>query len=355
MTVIEMRKDALNELGLLHETPQALQPGQARLKLHRFALTANNVTYAVFGERMAYWNFFPASSADLGRVPVWGFGDVVESQCKGVEAGTRLYGYFPLGEEVVVQPGKVTARGFTDMAEHRQPMAPLYNMYETAAPADADLEGRITLLRPLFLTGWLIDRWLADNDFFGATRIVASAASSKTALALASGLSQRTGIEAVALTSSRSQAMVDQTGLWTRSVLYCDEAGLGDGTKTVYVDFAGSQAHMRAVHSACGDNLVRSVAVGGADWDAARSEEPIPGPRPELFFAPSVAAAMIKSMGPAVFATETANSLNAAIAASQRWLQVHHLVGLDAAASSWQRLLANDVAPEEGIVITLEG
>ena len=37
------------------------------------------------------------------------------------------------------------------------------------------------LLRPLFLTSFLIDDFLADNHFFGARRVVFSSASSKTA------------------------------------------------------------------------------------------------------------------------------------------------------------------------------
>lgn len=353
MRAMEMRKTALSEVAWHEGDDLPLEPGQARLALSRFALTANNVTYAVFGERMAYWNFFPATTSDLGRVPVWGFGDVVESRCEGVSVGQRVYGYFPMADTLVVEPGRISARGFTDMAPTRQPMSALYNGYETVAPADADTEARIALLRPLFLTGWLIDRWLADHDFFGARRVVASAASSKTALALASGLSQRPDIEAVGLTSARSRGFVEATGLWDRAVTYGDEAGLGDGVPTIYVDFAGSQTHTRAVHVACGEALVRSVAVGGADWAAERTAEPIPGPQPALFFAPAVAAEMVASMGGAAFATETATALGAAITASHRWLEVRHLKGLGEAAACWTRLLDNDVGPHEGLVVTV--
>jgi hypothetical protein len=36
-----------------------LQPGQALLRVDRVGMTANNVTYAVFGDAMRYWDFFP--------------------------------------------------------------------------------------------------------------------------------------------------------------------------------------------------------------------------------------------------------------------------------------------------------
>ena len=43
-----------------------LQPGQARLAVEHFALTANNITYAAFGEAMKYWQFFPGRRPRLG-------------------------------------------------------------------------------------------------------------------------------------------------------------------------------------------------------------------------------------------------------------------------------------------------
>jgi len=61
----------------LHQTKfeeRSLPPlaeGEVLLKVDRFAFTANNITYAVFGESMAYWQFFPSSDAAWGRIPGW--------------------------------------------------------------------------------------------------------------------------------------------------------------------------------------------------------------------------------------------------------------------------------------------
>ena len=81
---------------------------QATSLLHvdRFALTANNITYAAFGDAMSYWDFFPSGEADWGRVPVWGFGTVVASRCDGVAVGERFYGYFPMSTQLRVTPAK---------------------------------------------------------------------------------------------------------------------------------------------------------------------------------------------------------------------------------------------------------
>ncbi len=67
------------------DTP--LAEGQARLAIDRFALTANNVTYAAFGEAMKYWQFFPAAAADRADwacLPVWGFAVVAASRGPGL-------------------------------------------------------------------------------------------------------------------------------------------------------------------------------------------------------------------------------------------------------------------------------
>ena len=55
--------------------PSELEPGEALLTVSAFGLTTNNITYAVMGEAMSYWDFFPTQDG-WGRVPVWGFADV---------------------------------------------------------------------------------------------------------------------------------------------------------------------------------------------------------------------------------------------------------------------------------------
>jgi hypothetical protein len=104
-----------------------LQPGQARLAIDSFSLTANNVTYAAFGEAMQYWQFFPSGQEGLGCLPVWGFATVCESGVEGVQVGRRVWGYRPAGTHLVVQPVRVGPAGFVDGAAHRQGLAAVYN------------------------------------------------------------------------------------------------------------------------------------------------------------------------------------------------------------------------------------
>src|SRR5580765_4097454 len=165
-----VKKNDLKD-GKFVEQDLTLRPGGAILKVEHFALTANNITYAVAGEGMQYWNFSPAPGAGYGVIPVWGFGTVVEGTAEGIAAGDRFYGYYPFASHVAVEPVRVSGDGFTDGAAHRQPMAAVYNNYKrtSADPLyDAETEAEQMLLRPLFTTSFAIDDMLDDNGCFGA-------------------------------------------------------------------------------------------------------------------------------------------------------------------------------------------
>ena len=174
-----VRKSDLREVEL-RAAPSAgsvkLEPGQVLLAVDSFAFTANNVTYAVFGDIMQYWSFYPAPEG-FGRVPVWGFAVVARSAHPQVEEGERVYGYLPMSTHFVVQADRVHAGGFDDVSPHRQAMSPFYNQYlRTAADPgyDPEREAEQMLFRPLFATAFLIDDFLDENDFFGGRSVVIS-------------------------------------------------------------------------------------------------------------------------------------------------------------------------------------
>jgi len=74
----------------------ALAPGEVRLTLERFALTSNNISYALSGDFLDYWGFFPAE-AGWGRLPAMGYGIVSESANPDIAEGGRYFGFFPVG------------------------------------------------------------------------------------------------------------------------------------------------------------------------------------------------------------------------------------------------------------------
>ena len=157
--------------------------GEILVAIDKFAMTANNVTYAASGDLFGYWQFYPTGEDPWGKVTVWGIGEVIASQVDAIEVGERLYGFFPMSSHVVMTPGDVTARGFADAVAHRQPLPGLYNQYaRTRAEPDElhALEDQRCIFFPLFMTGYVIADLLLDNDWFGVQQVVIGSASSKT-------------------------------------------------------------------------------------------------------------------------------------------------------------------------------
>jgi hypothetical protein len=69
----------------------------------------------------------------MGIGPMWGHARVIESRHPEIAVGERVYGYLPMASHLDVRPGKVTAGGFLDTTDYRQPMSPVYNTYTRLA------------------------------------------------------------------------------------------------------------------------------------------------------------------------------------------------------------------------------
>jgi hypothetical protein len=319
--------------------------GDVLLRVDSFALTANNMTYAAHGVDMAYWGFFPGPEG-FGIVPVWGFATVVESHAEGIAAGDRFYGYWPMASHALVTPVKISPRGFTDGAAHRQKLPPVYNGY-VAASAAFGPEAIQSLFRPLYTTSFVLDAMLNASP---ATTLVLTSASSKTALGLAQAAKGRQRI--IGLTAPANRAFVAATGYYDAIIDYADAASLAaEAGPVALIDFSGNGAVRRAVHSALGDKLIESHVVGDTHWDAANSND-LPGVAPRLFFAPSVIVERMAEWGQAGFESRLATAWTAFIA-STGWLQVETGSGPDAAVTAWQALAAGDIDPAKGMVLTV--
>lgn len=336
-------------------------PGEALLRIDRLALTANNVTYGAFGDGMRYWDFFPTGDAGWGRIPAWGFATVAASTVDGLPAGARVYGYFPIGRWLAVTPARVGDAGFTDDAPHRRELHAVYNRYvrcDHDPQHRPDREDLIAVLRPLFTTSVLIDDFLADEGDFGASQVVLSSASSKTAWATAWCLRRRPGLSVVGLTSPRHRAFVEGLGLYDRVVVYDDVDALPQ-VPSVYVDFAGSGPLRRAVHGRLGDRLAYSCAVGATDWTHAGEGRgtPLPGPRPQLFFAPARIAKRSADWGRDGLASRLDAAwqglLADAAAASPPWLRIEPARGEAAIAAAYARVVDGAVPADTAVVLDL--
>jgi hypothetical protein len=358
MTDFLVKRDDLRQTRVADSEPPELESGQALLRVHSFGLTANNVTYAVFGDAMSYWKFFPAPEEGWGRVPMWGFGDVEQSEADGLEAGTRVYGYLPPSSHLVVTPTGTNRRGFVDGSAHRAQLPSAYNQYNATA-ADpfysAGTEQLHMLLRPLFYTSFLIDDMLADEDLATRGPVVISSASSKTAIGTAFLLSRRDGVELVGLTSERSASFVEGLGIYSRTVRYDEIGGSLGGGPATFVDIAGDGGVRRAVHSAFGDDLLASIAVGATHWDEMGTSGggELPGPAPTLFFAPARVVKRAADWGAAGLTDRAAGAWHPFCSWAGDWLEVEAGEGLEAVERVWVEVLEGRVAPQRAHVLSL--
>lgn len=354
----EVRKTDLGTTRLVDSAadPAALQPGQVLLRVTDFAFTANNITYGEIGERFGYWQFFPTAEPDAwGIIPVWGFAEVESSRAEGIAAGERLYGYMPMATHLVLQPAKLSPGGCSDSSPHRAKLPPAYNSYMRVSN-DAAFAGEAgalqALLRPLFITSFLIDDFLAEAAFFGATSVVLSSASSKTAIGLAQRLHTRGGITVVGLTSAANAAFVAGLGCYDRTVTY-DAIAAEPAQPAVFVDFAGSGSVRAAVHGHWGAALKYSCAVGLSHRETNPPGKSLPGVKPVFFFAPD----RIVKRGTDWGRDGLQQRLNAAwdgfVPMARRWLQVTHGRGPAALERVYRDTLDGRVSPAAGNIVSL--
>jgi hypothetical protein len=326
-----------------------LAEGEARLAIERFALTANNITYAVFGDQMRYWDFFPGPEG-WGRIPVWGHARVEASNHPDLVVGQRFYGYYPISTHLTVAPRK-TRTGFADLAPHRRDLPAVYNQYQAVGVA-SPAEDYQALLRPLFITGFLIEDFLDENDLFGARSVLLTSASSKTAISLAFQLRRRGKARVVGLTSSRNKAFVEGLGCYDQVVPYEAVATAPIEEPVVVVDFAGDAPLLKAVHERFGQALAYSCRVGGAHWEAERASGSLPGPKPVFFFAPDRIRKRAADWGPGGLDQRHDAAWAPFAADAPRWLRVIEGVGPDAVTAAYRAVLEGQAGPDEGHVLS---
>lgn len=355
-TTFEVRRGAPREHRFVEtRLPAELAPDGVLLRVDRFAFTSNNVTYALTGDMLGYWKFFPADEG-WGRIPAMGYADVVASRHPQVREGERVFGFFPMSTHLAVEAADANAAQFVDAAAHRRESAPAYRQYlrTTGDPLHRpEHEDALLLLRGLFLTSFLVDDFLQTSDDFGARTFVVSSASSKTAVALAFQLSKRRAGTVVGLTSPRNLDFVRGLGCYDQVLPYDDVGAIPTGAKAVFVDHSGDGVVVDAVHGHLGERLVHSCIVGATHWEAKPRARTLPGAAPTFFFAPAQIVRRTKEWGPAGFQQRLGAAWEAFRADSERWLRVVRGHGRDAVVRTVDALLEGRAAPQEGHVLSL--
>jgi hypothetical protein len=325
------------------------------VKVDRFAFTANNITYAMLGDQLKYWQLFPAPDG-FGNIPVWGFGQVIASKHPQIAEGELLFGYFPMATHLVIEAADVSKRGLRDAAAHRQGVAPVYNAYARVSgdPAFAGRQGDYqALLRPLFMLSFLVDDALAEADFYGARSVILSSASSKTAFGLAHLLSLREPIRVIGLTSAANADFVKSLGCYDEVVSYDGLSSLSTKQPVAFVDMAGNGELRSKLHRHFGDRLAYSGRIGLTHQSRSGDEPDLPGAKPTWFFAPDQIRKRAKEWGPGGIEQRFGNAWSGFAPKLDGWIKVIEGRGPEVVRQIYLNTLGGRVAPDQGHILSL--
>lgn len=355
-----------SDVAIVNIDDAPLEAGHIRVAIGPFALTANNVTYMVTGHQIGYWHYFDPKAdgiemdgpdgTSMGRMPVWGYAVVTESRCEGIEAGRKIYGFWPVADSFDLKPVGVNRTGFMDGRDHRISLHGIYNRYSfvDADPSYAQHSDLQPVLRPLFTTSFLIDDFLDDEGFFGADQVLILSASSKTALGTAFCLKRRGGVKVTGLTSAGNTEFVKGTGFYDTVASYDDLALLDKKVKTVIVDMSGNADVIADLQDHFTDSLLYICRVGLSHWTARTGKTgSAQKTRSEFFFAPDRASLRIKDWGGAKFAQKLGVNWGSFLDAAKDWLSIEHHQGMEAILPIYKDILQGSARPDKGYLFKI--
>ena len=355
ITEFQVQKNNLDKTRIMRRDAPDLGDGEILARVENFALTANNVTYGVVGEKIGYWKFFPVNDEGWGIIPVWGFGEIIESKNDAIKPGERLYGYWPMASHLVMAPDKVTDHRLMDNAEARRGLPPVYNNYarlENEPGYDKTMDAERMVLFPLYATSYCLYDFFKDNDWFGASRIIIPSASSKTAIGTAYAC--KTDAQApslLGLTSTRNRSAVEALGLYDEIAVYEDIENIDNAIQSAIIDMSGNGDILGRLHKRLGDNMKYTSNVGVTHYDANSMGPDFITERSAMFFAPGHIQKRAGDWGPGVFEKRAGAFWHQASVKSRDWLKIRRASGEDAVAAAWADVYAGKTAPSEAHVV----
>ena len=360
MQEFQTNKADLTQSRLVDTPAQTINEGEVLVKVDRFAFTANNITYAVMGDQLRYWQFFAPKGTQpeqWGIIPVWGFADVIESNSDELPIGERLFGYFPPASELVLKPAKVTQTSMMDASEHRSHLPPSYNLYQRVnhEPGyDRANDDSRMLLFVLHLTAFCLQDLLKSNDWFDAEQIVIVSASSKTSTGLAYGLKANKDAPAViGLTSEQNLDFVQSINAYDSVLSYEDIEQIDASKPTAIIDMSANTDVLSRLHTHLGDNMRYTSNVGLTHWEEPRDTTGIIKERSHQFFAPSYIQQLMKQLGMQEFNKQSMRFVMHSAVKTQEWLQSKQLDGVKGLSEVYEDICAGKIPADEGLIVVM--
>lgn len=327
-----------------------LEDGEVLLKIDTFGFSANNVTYALLGDKFGYWGFFPADKG-FGIVPMWGFATVAYSNCTGVEVGERLFGYLPMASHWIVRPSKVSPQGFYDAHPARKSISPVYDNYlrcDQDPGYDANNEAVQMNIRPLFMTSFVLDDYVGENLDTTVKNIILTSASSKTAYGTAHLLHKHKAqrgdnYQVIGLTSAANLSFTEQLGCYDKVFTYDELEQLAANETSYLLDFAGNKQLLLNIQQQMTTKLAKVIFIGVTDVEAQR-RKPQGAVDGEVFFAPAQVKKRSQEWGQQGFAQQYAKAWQSFIGLVENTVEVEQYRGAGALQKVYKQGLAGHLS-----------
>ena len=349
-----------NRLVETPETDLGIRDGEVLVKVTEFAYTANNITYAVAGDKIGYWQYFPPVGEETdgwGVIPVWGFAEVVKSTVKEVPIGDRLFGYFQPTKYFKMKPVGIKVHRFIDGAEHRAALPAAYNLYRRVnnePTYNSAFDREMMLLFPLHLTSFCLWDSLQAKNWFEAKQVIILSASSKTSTGLGYALQDDAQAPpTVGMTSSRNLEAVKKMAIYDRTITYDAIAEIDASIPTVIVDMSGNAKVLAALHTHLGDNMKFTSNVGLTHWSNVKPQPGIITERSQFFFAPGHIQKRMKEWGADGFNQKTSAFIMQTAAKTKAWLNFKEIDGLTGLAAIHPKVCEGKIPANEGLIVKL--
>jgi hypothetical protein len=204
------------------------------------------------------------------------------------------------------------------------------------------------------MLSFLVDDYLAENDFFGARSVMLSSASSKTAFGLAHLLhTQRKGIKVIGLTSAGNTDFVRSLDCYDEVVTYDRVTSLPSDTPVALVDMAGNSELRAKLHQHFGDQIKYSGRIGLTHRSSSLDEPELPGAKPAWFFAPDQIRKRATEWGSGGIDTRFGAAWSGFAPMLDRWLTVTEGRGPADVQRVYLDTLNGRVPPEQGHILSL--
>jgi hypothetical protein len=186
--------------------------------------------------------------------------------------------------------------------------------------------------------------------------VLLSSASSKTAIGLAHLLhTLRKDIRVIGLTSAGNADFVRSLGCYDEVVTYDRITSLPQDQPAAFVDMAGNSELRARLHRHFGDHIKYSGRIGLTHRSSSEDEPPLPGAKPQWFFAPDQMRKRAKDWGPGGIETRFSAARAAFAPKLPQWLKIIEGKGPAAVRKVYLDTLAGRIPPDQGHMLSLTG